>query len=99
MPSYPGPLDGRGVAAKQRHRLALLVDDLHVVDPAPAAAFDLHGLGAEMVVDEGRREVVDRAARAHRALVVRIAGETEGRVREREDEAAVADLLAVGHVL
>jgi hypothetical protein len=77
----------------------VLVVNHHVVDAGAAGSRDLGGLGGEHVAAVSRREEVDGQAGGHRELIARVAREGEGRIRERGDEAAMADVVAVEHVV
>jgi len=75
--------------------LPALVGHLHVVDAVPALKCLLDTLAGQHVTEVTWLEELDAAASGHRVLVVAVAGKREGGVRQREDEAAVADLVAV----
>ena len=86
-------------AAEFGHRDA--VGGVHgdVVNPGAAGARPLRGGRHQLLAEPGRAQVGDAAVLRHGALVVAVAGEGEGGIGEREDEAAVADAVAVHHVL
>ena len=58
----------------------------------------LRGRGGEAIAFAPGSEEIDGGARGHGDGVVRVAGERERAIRKREDEAAVADVVAVHHV-
>ena len=70
----------------------------NVVDAEPTAQRLLLGLGDQHVAGADRRQELDRRAGGDRGAVAAVAGEGERRIGEREDEAAVAGVVAVEHV-
>src|SRR5947209_18170144 len=92
-------LDAIRFAPEERDALAALVGDLDVVDSGAAADAALLRDGRQYIAFVRRRDEIDRAARRHRRQVVAVAGKGERAIGEREDEAAVADGVAVQHVL
>ena len=94
-----GRLSRVRAAADERDALAALVGDLDVVDAGAAGLRDLDAACGEHVAAPRRREEVDAQPGGDGELVVRVAGEGEGRVGQRRDEAAVADVVAVEHVV
>ena len=70
-----------------------------VVDAAAAAPRHLARGRGQPVAAMGRRDEGHRAVLRHGALVVAVAGEGEGRIGQREDVAAMAGAVAVGHLV
>ena len=94
------PLSAMRAAAEQRDALAALVRHGDVVDAG--AARSARPRSARAVSTSPARagaEEVDRQPGRDRDLVVGVAGEGEGRVGQRRDEAAMADVVAVEHVV
>jgi predicted metalloprotease with PDZ domain len=89
------PPDLRTLAAEHRHHLAVLVRDTHVVDAMAALQRLLLADAGEQVAQLRRAKELDAAAGRHGGLVVAVAGEREGRVGQCEDEATMADAVAV----
>ena len=94
-------------AAGQRTRVpaelgdhgAGLIAHSDVVDAAALAALALLRLREETHAEPARRHVGDRAVLRHRGMTMRVARKGEGRVRQRENVAAVAGAVAVEHPL
>jgi hypothetical protein len=68
---------------------------LHVVDAMAALQHLLHALAGQHVAQLAGLEKFDAAAGRHGDLVVAVAGKGKGGVGQREDKAAVANLVAV----
>ena len=69
----------------------------HVVDAAAAGAGALDAFGSQPVAQLRRTQERHRAVLRHGALIVTVAGEGEGGIGQREDVAAVAHAVPVGH--
>ncbi len=93
-----GALDAARMAAEFGNLRAVLPGYTDVVDAAAPLPPDLGRAGCQHVALLPRGKEGDLAHLRHDALVVGVAGEGEGAVRQREDIAAVADLVAVGHL-
>ncbi len=91
-------LDPVALAAEQRDGLAALVGNLDVVDARAPGELALVRARGQHVARARRRGELDRAAGRHGVEIVAVARVRERAVGEREDEAAVADLVAVQHV-
>ncbi len=91
--------DPRALAAKERDRLAVLVLHVDIVDAVAADERTLARRRGQHVAFARRREKLDRASGRHRIGVVAVAGERERAVGQREHEPAVADRMAVDHVV
>src|SRR5437870_912123 len=87
------------VAAKLGDHLTRLALHRHVVEAAALAAMALAGLGDEAHAEPAGSQVGDLAMLGHMALIVGIAGERKGRIRQREDVAAMAEAMSVDHVV
>src|SRR5436305_8407099 len=72
--------------------------DAYIVDAGTPAARNFPRGGDQAIAELARPDEGDVALCRDRALVVRIAGERERRIRQGEDEAAMGDTLAVDHV-
>src|SRR5829696_10578298 len=92
-------LDRARVPAELGHDRAAVARHGDVVDAGTPGAGDLEGMGAEHLAKARRRDEGDGAVLRDGAPVVGVAGEGEGGIREREDEAAVADPVPVHHAL
>ncbi|CAM2149124.1 conserved hypothetical protein [Paraburkholderia tropica] len=85
----------RGFASEHGDGFAGAIRHADVVDAVAAGHHLFDGFGGELVVGLHGAQEFDRAAGSDRVDVVRVAGEREGRIGQREDQAAVADLMAV----
>ena len=86
------PRSARRAAADEGDARAVLVGDDDVVDAGAAAQRRPRRPSAVSTSPPlDRREEVDRQAGGDGELVARVAGEREGRIGQRRDEAAVAD--------
>src|SRR4051812_17827398 len=72
--------------------------DTHIVDPGAAAARDLARGCHQPVAELAGADKGDRALGRDRPFIVGVAGKGEGGIGQREDEAAMGDLVAVDHV-
>src|SRR5436305_1380144 len=93
----PRPAEAAGVAAEFRDH-DIIDGDMDVVDPRASGSRDLAGPGHEAVAELAGLDKGDAALRGDHALVVRIAGKGECRIRQRENEPAMSDALAVDHM-
>src|SRR6266700_8412096 len=72
--------------------------DAHVIDTGAPTARDLSRFCDETVAELARLDEGDLALRCDDTIIVRIAGERESGIGEREDEAAMGDTLSIDHV-
>src|SRR5262245_9422400 len=93
-----GLISGDGAPAEQGHELAPGVAHLDVVDAAAAPALAFLRDCREDVTLARRLQELDARRNRQRDTVVAVAGVREGTVREREDEAAMADGVPVQHL-
>src|SRR3954452_10702967 len=91
--------EAAAAAAKLRYRDAIDARHRPVVEAGAATAGALRRPGDQPFAYSHRLEKADVRACGHGALVVGVARERERGVGEGEDVAAVADAVAVGHVL
>ena len=84
-------------AAKQGDGFAVRAADRDVVNAAARAARYFPGCRGQVLAAAGRAQEIDAAMLGHGQLVAAIAGIGEGRVGQAENEAAVADAVAVEH--
>src|SRR5450759_595425 len=71
--------------------------DAHIVDPGASGSRDFPRRRDQPVAELARPDAGDVALRRDRALVMGVAGKGEGRIRQREDEAAMGDAAPVEH--
>ena len=72
--------------------------DADIVNPGASGPRDFPRGRDQPVAELARPDEGDIALGCDRALVVGVAGKGEGGIRQREDEAAMGDAMAVDHV-
>src|SRR6266705_4159641 len=94
---YQFALDGAGMAAELGDHETLFARDRDVVDAGASGALALDRARHQPVAAPGGIEERDGAVLCDGAPVVGVAGEGESGIGEREDIAAVAEVVAVDH--
>ncbi len=85
-------------AAEPGDGFAQLVDDLDVVQPGGFALVAHRRAGGEAIAGQCRADEIDAAAGGHRRQSLAVAGVGEGGIRQAEQLAAVAGLVAIEHL-
>ena len=92
-------LDAAGVSPKLGTHLARGAGDFNVINAAAPGAVQLAGRGGQLVAQLAGRKKADRAGLGHDPLIIAVAGMGKGGVGQREDQAAMADSMAIEHLL
>ncbi len=87
------------MTAEFRDMVAFLIGDANIVDARTASLRRLACFRRQAVAETARRDIGDGAVLGDDQLIVAVAGKREGAVCKRENIAAVAIAMTVGHGL
>ena len=91
--------DAAGVSPELGNHFARGAGDFNIINAAAPGAVQLAGRGGQLVAQLAWGEKTDSASLGHDPLIIAVARMRKGGVGQGEDQAAVADPMAVEHLL